>query len=141
MREYSLGFTSSTPTNCAHEHTRFNRTYTRKKDGVVVEVRVCTLCQKSFAIGGDSRSDKRCRAILELMAGKSYRETSVCTVLAAKMAKKLKDKRPLCGCGKPAGHRFGCSVSAKKAHAARRAGQLNKLKQLLDEAGIYRMGA
>lgn len=126
MQEYTLGFTTSTPFNCAHERTRFVTTYTRKKDGVVVEVRCCSLCQKYFCIGADSRSDKRCRAILELMAGKSYRETSVSTVLAAKMAKKLKDKRPLCGCGKPKGHLFGCSAAAKKAWATKRSSALSK---------------
>lgn len=121
MQEYTLGFTTSTPFNCAHERTRFVTTYTRKKDGVVVEVRCCSLCQKYFCIGADSRSDKRCRAILELMAGKSYRETSVSTVLAAKMAKKLKDKRPPCGCGKPANHKGWCRVRTNKMWAARRA--------------------
>lgn len=124
MREYTLGVATSTPTNCAHERTRFMKTYTRKKDGVVVEVRCCVLCQKSFSIGADSRSDKRCRAILELMAGKSYRETSVSTVLAAKMAKRLKDKRPPCSCGKPKGHLFGCSAAAKKAWVTKRANAL-----------------
>lgn len=141
MQEFKLG--SSFPINCTHERTRFMRSYTRKKDGRVVEVRCCLLCQKSFSIGADSLSDKRCRAIQELMEGKSYRETSVSLSLAGKMAKKLKHKRPLCGCGKPP-HRGLCSARSRKASrkacVTKRANQLTKLKRLLADAGVYTMG-
>ncbi len=124
MQEYSLGTVTTDFSNCKHEQFASCGSYIRKRDNKRIYVKRCSLCHANFVIGADSRSEKRCAAIRELMAGKPISGLSVSGAVGRKMAALLKDKRPLCGCGKPA-HGGGCSFRARKMWETRRALEQN----------------